>query len=459
MPRVLVADDDPSIRRTLEKFLGSEGFDVVLADDGPTAEARVRDGDLDIVLLDLGLPGKDGLEVLESLAASAMGPPIVVVSGLDGMDATGRAIQHGAYDYLLKPIDVELLMSVMTRALDEQEVRRRLSAAGTSDDGLDAERDSDQLMAGRTASMRQVFKRIAQVSNTRATVLITGESGTGKELVARAIHQASDARDEPFVAVNCAALAPGLLESELFGHAQGAFTGAVAQRAGRLEIAGKGTILLDEIGELATDLQAKLLRVVQERVFERVGESKSRPMLARVLAATHRDLRAEVAAGRFREDLLYRLSVVEIAIPALRERLEDLPVLIQRLLGRVERELGRTIRAVAPDALVLLERHRWPGNVRELYNVLQRAAVLARGDVITQDLIGLAGLTAGGEPAGVSAPTRLSLAEVERAHIVRVLRQTGWHKRRAAESLGISRPTLDRKIRNYQLSPPDESDS
>jgi DNA-binding NtrC family response regulator len=251
------------------------------------------------------------------------------------------------------------------------------------------------------------------------------------------------------VAVNCAALSAGLLESELFGHRRGAFTGAVSDHVGRLEVAGDGTLLLDEIAELAPDLQAKLLRVLQERTFERVGDATSRPFQARILAATHRDLPSETKQGRFREDLYYRLRVVEISLPPLRERPDDIPLLITRLLARVECEVGKNVRMISAPAVDLLQRYAWPGNVRELYNVLQRAVVLARGDVITPDLITLAGLdeTTG---ATTAAPGR-SLAEVEREHVLRTLRETHWCKKETAALLGISRPTLDRKIRIYEL--------
>ena len=448
MAHVLVVDDDRSIRRTLERLLEQQGHTVETASDGREADERARQGGYDLVLLDLGLPGRDGLDVLETISEQGpVAPPVVVVSARDDMDTTVTAIQRGAYDYLIKPIDIHQLLGVVRRALDEQEVRRQLH--GIEPDRSEAA--ANQLLVGRTPVMREIFKTIAQVSSTHATVLVTGESGTGKELVARAVHEVSPERNEPFVAVNCAAISGGLLESELFGHARGSFTGAMADRAGRLEVAGGGTLLLDEIGELSTDLQAKLLRVLQERTFERVGESSPRRFDARIVAATHRDLRAEVRAGRFREDLYYRLRVVEIQLPPLRERMEDLPLLVERLLARVEREVGKRVRLIAPESVDVLERHRWPGNIRELHNVLQRAVVLARGDVITPDLVALAGLDVGSD-ARAGDPKR-SLADVEREHIARVLQQTGWQKKRASEILGISRPTLDRKIKAYQLEP------
>jgi DNA-binding NtrC family response regulator len=452
MAHVLVVDDDRSIRRTLERLIEQHGHTVETAADGQEADDLVRRGGYDLVLLDLGLPRRDGLEVLDTIAQQGQfAPPVVVVSARDDMDTTVTAIQRGAYDYLIKPIDIHQLLGVVRRALDEQEVRRQLH--GIEPDRSEAA--AGQLLVGRSPAMREVFKTIGQVSSTPATVLVTGESGTGKELVARAIHEVSAQRQQPFVAINCAAISGGLLESELFGHARGSFTGAITDRPGRLEAAGGGTLLLDEIGELTTDLQAKLLRVLQERTFERVGESHSRKFEARVIAATHRELRSEVQSGRFREDLYYRLRVVEIHLPPLRDRMDDLPLLVERLLARVEREVGKQVRVIAPEAVDVLERHRWPGNIRELYNVLQRAVVLARGDVITPDLVALAGLDVGSD-AKPSDPRR-SLADMEREHIAGVLEQTGWQKKRASEILGISRPTLDRKIKAYQLKPEHES--
>ena len=447
MACVLVVDDDASIRRTLERLLGRQGHDVRLAEHGQQAIDTIRAEPIDLVLLDLGLPGIDGMQVLRSVRGDGdelAGPVVIVVSARDDMHSTVDAIQAGAYDYVIKPIDIHELMRVVDRALEEREVRRRLQ-------GVRPERgveDGEPLLVGRSPAMREVFKQVAQVAPHRSPVLILGESGTGKELAARAIHAASPRRREPFVAVNCAALSPGLLESELFGHRRGAYTGAVADRAGRLEVAGQGTLFLDEIGELAGELQAKLLRVLQEHTFERVGESTTRRLEARVLVATHRNLEAEVAAGRFREDLYYRLRVVEIRLPTLRERPEDIPLLVQRLLARVEVETGKQVQMLDENALELLQRHGWPGNVRELYNVLQRAVVLSRGPVVTAQSIALAGLEGGRRRSGAVGQ---SLSDVEREHILNTLREAGWQKKRTAELLGISRPTLDRKIKAYEL--------
>jgi DNA-binding NtrC family response regulator len=448
--RILVVDDDRSIRRTLEKFLGGEGHEVATAQDAPGAIAAADAADL--MLLDLGLPGGSGFDVLTALAGRARPPTVVVITARDDMQSTVKAIQLGAYEYLVKPLDIDRLRGVIRQALDSRETRDQLEAFVTR--SAEARLGGDIL--GRSAAIRDVWKQIGAVSTTRAPVLIIGESGTGKELVARAIHVSSADRDRPFVAVNCTALAPGVLESELFGHVKGAFTGAIADRPGRFELAGKGTLFLDEIAEIPLDLQAKLLRVVQERTFERVGDARSLALEARIIAATHRDLTAMVARGSFREDLFYRLRVVEIALPALRERAGDIPILVEGLLAKINRDLGKAVRYVTPAALARLSAHSWPGNVRELENLLTRAVVLAKTDVIDETLLPIGAAAPAGDPAAGGAEADAdgalpTLRELERRHIIRVLAHTEWNKRRACAILDISRPTLDRKIEEYGL--------
>ena len=443
--RILIVDDDRSIRRTLEKFLGGEGYDVVTAQDAPGAIAAVDDA-TDLLLLDLGLPGGSGFDVLAALGKRERAPTVVVVTARDDMQSTVKAIQLGAYEYLVKPVDIDRLGSVVKSALASREVRAELVE-------LAAKGPEHGDILGKSAAIRDGWKQIGAVSTTRAPVLITGESGTGKELVARAIHFSSTDRERPFVAVNCTALAPGVLESELFGHVKGAFTGAVADRPGRFELAGKGTLFLDEIAEIPMDLQAKLLRVLQEKTFERVGDARSLPLEARVIAATHRDLAHMVKQGTFREDLYYRLRVVEIQLPALRERSTDIPILVEGLLAKINGDLAKDVRFVTPAALARLTAYAWPGNVRELENTLTRAVVLAKTDVLDETLL----------PLGEAAPAAdagegglATLRELERRHIVRVLAHTEWNKRRACAILDISRPTLDRKIEEYGLRKDEE---
>jgi len=442
--RILIVDDDRSIRRTLEKFLGGERYDVATAQDAPSAiQAMAGAAPIDLMLLDLGLPGGSGFDVLGVLADAQDAPTVVVVTARDDMQSTVKAIQLGAYEYLVKPVDIDRLGSVVKSAIASREARGELVELASRGAAV-----GDIL--GKSPAIRDVWKQIGAVSTTRAPVLIRGESGTGKELVARAIHNASADRERPFVAVNCTALAPGVLESELFGHVKGAFTGAVADRPGRFELAGKGTIFLDEIAEIPLELQAKLLRILQERTFERVGDARPLPLDARVIAATHRDLAQMVKQGSFREDLFYRLRVVEIPLPPLRERATDIPLLVEGLLAKINRDLDKDVRYVTPAALAKLTGYAWPGNVRELENTLTRAAVLAKSDVIDETLLplGTGAAPIGGEGAEGSLPT---LREIERRHIARVLAHTDWNKRRACAILDISRPTLDRKIEEYGL--------
>jgi DNA-binding NtrC family response regulator len=457
----LVVDDDRAIRRTLEKFLTDDGHHVETASDGTVALERLREGRVDVCLLDLGLPGTDGMTVLRTLheqgtPREGADPTVIIISARDDMRTTVQAVQLGAYDYLVKPLDANRLRLTVRRAIEQRQTSLALAhmvAEGREDHGVDN-------IVGKSEAIRDVYKRIGAVSTSRATVLITGESGTGKELVARAIHFASTPEQSPFVAVNCTAFPPHLLESELFGHVRGAFTGAVADKIGRFQLAGRGTLFLDEIGELSVDLQAKLLRVLQERVFERVGDARPMKFGARVVAATHRDLSQMMREGTFREDLYYRLRVVEIHLPPLRERPEDIPLLVDHLLRKVTRDTHKRVRYVSAEAMDELRRYHWPGNVRELENALTRGIVLTTSDVLTADTLPISaddddpspeGLEQGAA-SGATAGGLMTLRELERRHIARVLEHTGWHKRRACAILQITRPTLDRKIRDYGLT-------
>ncbi|HEU4405022.1 MAG TPA: sigma-54 dependent transcriptional regulator [Polyangiaceae bacterium] len=463
MAQVLVVDDEPGVRWALEGLLRDLGHEVETALDGVAALERLRRGGLDLCLLDMGLPGLDGMGVLRGLGQlggdQADRPLVIVVSGRDDMGSTVEAVRLGAYDYLLKPFDLDRLRLTMARALEQRATSRALARFIAEE----KQAFSTHQLVGRSEAIREVFKTVGAVGPTRAAVLVRGESGTGKELVARALHFASERGVEPFVAVNCSAFARDLLESELFGHVRGAFTGAVGDKAGRLQLAGKGTLFLDEVGELPLELQAKLLRVLQERTFERVGDARPQKLEARVVAATHRDLGRMVAEGSFREDLYYRLKVVEIVLPPLRERPGDIPLLVEHLLGKLRRELGVQVRSIDEGAMRLLVGYPWPGNVRELENALTRACVLARGEVVTAAHFDIGDVPAGGgspsggasaEGAGAEAAppaVLVPLRDLERWHIARVLEHTRWNKRRACAILEIARPTLDRKIREYDL--------
>jgi two-component system response regulator AtoC len=449
---ILVADDDPTIRANLALLLRSEGYAVREAADGRQAAAALAEPEISLALLDLKMPGKDGMELLRDHEDRLEETPIIVITAFGGSAAAIEAIKRGAFDYITKPFDLDEVLIAVRRALKQKELVARVQALTA---GAAATEDPAGLeLIGRAPSMLQVFKTIGRIAGTDEAVLILGESGTGKELVANALHVNSPRADRPFIKVNCAALSPTLLESELFGHEKGAFTGAVARRAGRFEQADGGTLFLDEIGDLDVDLQAKLLRVLQTGQFERVGGNEMVRVNVRVLAATHRDLSSLIRAGRFREDLYYRINVVTIQLPPLRDRRDDIPLLAEHILVRLARKYGWPQLALAPETMHYLAEQPWPGNVRQLQNVLTRAAILARGRPIDPDDLRSTEAVAEARvepvPAG-SFNLKEILAETERRVIAHALEQTHWNRTRAAELLGISRRQLFDKIRQYGL--------
>jgi two-component system, NtrC family, response regulator AtoC len=458
---VLVADDDRTIRRNLVKLLQSEGYRPLEAADGDEALECVRDQKPDAVLLDLKMPGRDGLAVLAEIQPLLAELPVIVVTALGGSGAAIEAMRRGAYDYLSKPFDLDEVLLTLKRALRQRALAFEVKSlrARTESEGLaTVQEDDDQEpeLIGRSAAMREVFKLIGLVAANDAPVLIVGESGTGKELVAAAIHRHSSRAGGPFIRVNCGALPEGLVESELFGHEKGAFTGADRRKPGRFERAAGGTILLDEVGELPLPAQAKILRVLQQHEFELVGGTETLHTDARVISATHRDLAKEVAAGRFREDLIYRLNVARIVIAPLRDRPEDIEPLAEHILHRLERRHGWRELNLAPEALPALRQRPWPGNVRQLENALARAAITSRGRAILPEHLDVEQTT---EPAPQEAgeaaellPLPALLAEVERRAIERALRACDGNRTRTAERLGISRRHLFDKIREYDLS-------
>ena len=439
---LLVVDDDTVVREALVEALAEAGYDVRSAGDGARAVALLAERAPDVVLSDVRMPGMDGLALLALLRERAPDIPVLLMTAFDDMPTVVAAMREGATDFLVKPLDLHELRTRVARVIDDRRARQR-AARSRRDEEETPQRLAD--LVGRDPRMIEIYKLVGQVAATRANVLIRGESGTGKELIAQAIHDHSREAVEPFVPINCTAVPATLLESELFGHVRGAFTGAQGDRRGKFALAGRGAIFLDEIGDTSADFQTKLLRVLQERQFYPVGADRPERTEARVIAATHRDLEAMVAAGQFRADLYYRLRVVEIVVPPLRERAGDLPLLAATLVRRAAAAVGRPEPVLAPDALAALARHAWPGNVRELENCLTRAVVVASGDVIRAEHLVLGG-------AAPEGPAKLgTLDDVEREHVLRVLAATRGHKARAAQILGISRPRLDRILARHDI--------
>jgi DNA-binding NtrC family response regulator len=436
-----VADDDPVARDLLVEVLAAEGYQVRGAAGGRECTELARAGPVDLALVDLRMPDVDGLEVLRELRALHPGAPVLILTAFATMETAIEAIRAGAYDYLSKPFRMEEIRLVVRRALEQ----RRLAEENRRFRQELRERYRFENVVGLSPRMVEVYRLAARAAATDATVLIQGESGTGKELIARAIHYGSSRAEGPFVAVDCTALPEALFESEVFGHERGAFTGAVATRRGLLEVAQGGTVLLDEVGDLSPAVQAKLLRALQEREVRRVGAEDPIAVDLRIISATNRDLARRVAAGEFREDLYYRLSVVTITVPPLRERREDIPLLAQHFLEKLARARATTARGIAPEALDRLARHDWPGNVRELENALIRAATLSSAAVLTAADFALDGA----EPRGTGPPlprAGMTLDAVKRWYVEAVLAEAGGNKQRAAELLGVDRRTLYRML-------------
>jgi DNA-binding NtrC family response regulator len=449
MAKILIVEDDAVLSELLAMHLEEIGHVAVRAESLSAARLCLRAGGADAVLLDFHLPDGKGFELLEEIR-SEMEVPVIMITGGSDTTLAIESLKRGAYDFVRKPMDEAELDATLGNALAVRRLSGQVEALQGSAQAVCLEQ-----LVGRSRAMLEVCKTIGMVAGTDATVLITGESGTGKEVVARALHHHSG-RAGSFLPINCSALVETLLESELFGHERGSFTGAQAQKRGKFELAAQGTLFLDEAGEMSPGLQAKLLRVLQERAFERVGGTQVLSTDARVIAATNRDLAAMVRDGRFREDLYYRLNVVTIHLPPLRERMDDLPLLVEHLLRKINRELHKRVTRVAPQTWVGLHGYTWPGNVRELENVLTRAVVLARGEVLTPELLDLHTTSPGGADRatpGVRTPELASLKVLEERHVRAVLAYTRWHKGRACEILGISRPALERKIQKYDIAP------
>ncbi|MBI3003658.1 MAG: sigma-54-dependent Fis family transcriptional regulator [candidate division NC10 bacterium] len=449
----LVVDDEENIVHVLTTLLAQEGFGVAAAQTGEEALERIRSEVVDLVLLDVRLPGRDGIEVLEAVKAHRPDCSVLMMTAFGSVESAVAALRAGADDYLVKPFRAEEVLRRIQAVLERQglrrEVRRLRREVGS--------RYGFGNLLGRSPAMRALVSQLEQVAATRSTVLLMGESGTGKELAARALHYHSDRAERPFVVIDCAAIPETLQESELFGHTRGAFTGAVAAKRGLFEEAHGGTVFLDEVGDLSGATQAKLLRVLQEGTVRRLGDTRTIQVDVRIIAATNRDLPAEVRAGRFREDLFFRLNVLPLQLPLLRERPEDIPLLAEHFLRRFAAETGRPVRHIAPAALDCLIAYRWPGNVRELEHAIERAVLLSQGE--TLEVRDLPPAVQGGGGQGVEeAPLRLRDAvarlnvDLERGLIRRALARTGGNRTEAAALLGISRRALLYKLKDYGIA-------
>jgi putative PEP-CTERM system response regulator len=443
---VLIADDEKNIREGLAEALAQDGYGTILAADGDEAIARVERGDVDLVITDLRMPRKSGTEVLKDVVGKYPGLPVIVLTGHGTIEDAVSAMRMGAFDFVTKPINLDHISLLVKRALESRELARKNLELEAE---VEAQRRISSIV-GMSSGMKKVLELVRRVSATKASVLITGESGVGKELVADAIHNLSPRADHPLVKVHCAALAESLLESELFGHEKGAFTGALARKRGRFELADKGTLFLDEIGEINQNVQIKILRVLQERKFERVGGEETLEVDVRIIAATNRDLKEEIKKGAFREDLYYRLNVVNIHVPPLRERRDDIPLLAMAFLREFARENGKKLEGFDPKARQVLYSYAWPGNVRELRNCVESAVVMSAGPLIAVDDLP-PGIRSSDTEREVRVPIGASLAEAEKMLIRETLAAQGGNKSRTAETLGIGRKTLYQKIEEYGL--------
>jgi two-component system nitrogen regulation response regulator NtrX len=449
MPAILVVDDEPGVRSSLSGVLRDEGFDVETAASGEECLDRAARAPYDVIVLDVWLPGVDGLITLQRLRERRIDAQVVMISGHGNIESAVRAIKMGAFDFVEKPLSLEKTVLVVRNALRQRDLEVENRA-------LRARVDRQHVMVGESFAMRQLRDQVEMAAPTNGRVLIYGENGTGKELVARTVHQSSRRRNGPFVEVNCAAIPEELIESELFGHQKGAFTGAVIDKPGRFEQANGGTIFLDEIADMSLKTQAKVLRVLQEQVMERVGGTQRIKVDVRVLAATNKDLPAEIRAGRFREDLFFRLNVIPIFVPPLRDRQDDIPLLAEHFMVLMAAENGRRPKRLAPEAVGRLQQYGWPGNVRELRNVIERLMIMVPGDTITAQDLAFLGHDDLRDRA-ISVEPSLVLSEArerfERDYILQALAAQHGNISRTAEVLGVERSNLYKKMKAFGIAP------
>jgi two-component system nitrogen regulation response regulator NtrX len=450
-PTILIVDDEPGVRSSLSGVLRDEGYSVEAVSTGEACLDRVTRGPVDLIVLDVWMPGMDGLATLQKLRERQVDTQVVLISGHGNIESAVKAIKLGAFDFVEKPLSIDKTLLVVRNALRQRVLENENRA-------LRARVDRTWTMVGESQAMRQLRDQVAMAAPSNGRVLIYGENGTGKELVARTVHSLSRRRGGPFVEVNCAAIPEELIESELFGHVRGAFTGAVSDRRGKFELADGGTLFLDEIADMSLKTQAKVLRVLQEQTMEQVGGTTRIRVDARVLAATNKDLQAEIRAGNFREDLYFRLNVIPVFVPPLRDRQEDIPLLADHFMADFAREYGRRPKNFQPGALALLQGFQWPGNVRELRNVIERLVIMVPGDVIEADDLEFLGHTGTPPPeTDATLTSRLTLHEArerfERDLILRTLAEQQGNMSRTAEVLGVERSNLYRKMRGFGIPP------
>ena len=448
--KILVVDDDQGIQFFLGEVLKKKNYEVDSAGSAEQALNKFRKGDYCLIILDVRLPGMSGIEAIRKLKELNPTIPILVMTAYSSKETAIQAVQEGAYDFFSKPIKLEEFLIILRRALEKRQLQLEVTKL---EESLKKKYEFENII-GTSGSMQEVFALVKKVANTDSSVIIYGESGTGKELIAQAIHTHSLRRDKPFVKLNCVAIPEGLLESELFGHERGSFTGAISQKSGKFELANEGTIFLDEIGDMTLPTQAKILRVLQEREFERVGGTKTIKVDVRVIAATNKNLQKAVEEKTFREDLFFRLNVVPVYLPPLRERMGDIPLLVEHFLKEAKEKVKKTFLGISPDALELLTIYPWPGNVRELENCMERAAVIAEGDLITKDCLPLYVTTQeGSKPVSSEANGSLdsTIADTERKLILEALEKAGGVQVRAAKLLGITERSLWHRIKKYNI--------
>ena len=441
---ILIIDDEKNIREGLSAALELDGYSVKLAANGAEGLALIEKGDIDLVITDLRMPGISGEEVLAKVRGESPGIPVIVLTGHGSIDTAVDAMRNGAYDFLTKPLSLDRLSLIVKRALAGRELEIRHSSLQQE---LNAQASFESII-GKSAEMQRIFQMVRKAADSKASVLITGESGTGKELIANALHNLSPRKNNPFIKVHCAALSETLLESELFGHEKGAFTGAAARKRGRFELANTGTIFLDEIGEINQNVQIKILRVLQDKRFERVGGEETLEVDVRVIAATNRNLEEEIAQGRFREDLFYRLNVVHIQVPPLRDRKDDIPLMLNAFLDEFNRENNKSITGFDSRSRSALYKYDWPGNIRQLRNCVESAVVMCSGNEITlEDLPPT--VRGAAESNVIQVPVGITMAEAEKIIIQQNLASNQGNKTKTADILGIGRKTLHRKLEEY----------